>query len=132
MRQIKYYLTCSMVHDIIWKAYSHSACLTTVCFFKGNRRFITVFTKAHHRNLHLVPRLKNAWSCTPFPNASAWRGAQLSTGTHLLLTRWLGTESEMSQLRRTSIWILWLGKLYIETFFEAFLVLLSSAMFLLY
>jgi hypothetical protein len=40
-----------MLQDILWKADSHSACQTTVCFLYGTRRFITVFTKARHWTL---------------------------------------------------------------------------------
>jgi hypothetical protein len=47
---LTYLLTHSMVHDIRWKAYSHSAC-QTACFLYGLRRFVTVLTKAHHWTL---------------------------------------------------------------------------------
>jgi hypothetical protein len=47
----------SMVQDIIWKADCHSACQKLSCFLYGTRRFITVFTKAHHWTLSRDSRI---------------------------------------------------------------------------
>jgi hypothetical protein len=49
---LTYSLTHSMVQDILWKAYSPSACQKIVCFLYGIRRFITVLTKVRHWILH--------------------------------------------------------------------------------
>jgi len=41
-----------MVQNIILKADCHSACQKLSYFLYGTRRFITVFTKAHHWKLY--------------------------------------------------------------------------------
>jgi hypothetical protein len=50
---LTYLLTYSMVHDILCKADSDSACQTTT-FLYGTRRFVTVLTKANHLILSLA------------------------------------------------------------------------------
>jgi hypothetical protein len=58
---LTYWLTHSMVQDILLKADSHLAC-QTVAFLYRNRQFITVFTKARHRILSWANRIQLARS----------------------------------------------------------------------
>jgi hypothetical protein len=47
-----------MVKDIIWKFECHSACQKNILLSYGTQRFITVFTKSHHRTLSWASRIQ--------------------------------------------------------------------------
>jgi hypothetical protein len=53
-----------MVHDIIWKADSHSDSQKISFFLYGTRRLITVFTKVRHWTLSWASRIQFAPSIT--------------------------------------------------------------------
>jgi hypothetical protein len=77
-------LTYFMVRDIIWKADSHSACQKIACFLYGSRRFIIVFTKAHHRNLPWAKWIQFA----PLIPISLRSSLMLSSHLRLGLSQW--------------------------------------------
>jgi hypothetical protein len=55
-----------MVQDILWKADSHSACQTVVCFLYGTQRFITMLIKALHLTLSWASRIQSPhWPPSP-------------------------------------------------------------------